>query len=66
MAPKINTSIYLDREQLKKLDIMNKKTRVPKAEYIREALEDLFKKYEKIIKEKKNSPSSKVLILKKS
>jgi predicted DNA-binding protein len=47
---KILRSIYIDIEQLEKLDSLSKQTRVPKATYIREALELVLEKYERQIK----------------
>ena len=47
---KILRSIYIDIEQLEKLDILSAKTRVPKATYIREALELVLEKYERQMK----------------
>ena len=47
---KILRSIYIDIEQLEKLDSLSVKTRVPKATYIREALELVLEKYERQIK----------------
>ncbi len=49
---KILRSIYIDIEQLERLDRLSAKTRVPKAAYIREALELVLKKYEKQLGEK--------------
>jgi len=33
-----------------KLSILSKRTRIPKAVFVREALKDLFKKYDSILK----------------
>jgi hypothetical protein len=43
---KILVSIYPEKKQLKRLDKLSAVTRVPKAEYIREGLDLLLKKYE--------------------
>ena len=47
---KILRSIYIDIEQLEKLDSLSAQTRVPKATYIREALELVLEKYERQMK----------------
>ena len=47
---KILRSIYIDIEQLEKLDSLSTQTRVPKATYIREALELVLEKYERKMK----------------
>jgi hypothetical protein len=40
------TSIYLPVETLEKLQQLAKRSRIPMASYLREAVEDLLKKYE--------------------
>ena len=40
------TSIYLPVETLERLQQLSKRTRIPMASYMREAVEDLLKKYE--------------------
>ena len=47
---KILRSIYIDIEQLERLDSLSAETRVPKATYIREALDLVLKKYERQMK----------------
>jgi len=47
---KILRSIYIDSEQLEKLDSLSTQTKVPKATYIREALELVLKKYARQMK----------------
>lgn len=50
---KILRSIYIEIEQLERLEKLAVKTRVPKATYIREALGLVLDKYEKqILKER--------------
>jgi predicted DNA-binding protein len=40
------TSIYLPVEMLERLQQLSKHSRIPMASYLREAVEDLLKKYE--------------------
>ena len=47
---KILRSIYIEIEQLEKLDSLSTQTKVPKATYIREALELVLEKYERQMK----------------
>ncbi len=49
---KVIVSIYPTVEQLKRLDKLSAKTKVPKAKYVREGVDLLLKKYEKQIEEK--------------
>ena len=42
-----NALLGLENEQYKKLKTLSNKTRVPMAAYLREALDDLLKKYKK-------------------
>ena len=44
---KVQTPVWLDPKQAKKLDQLTKKTRVPKQAYLREAVDDLLNKYKK-------------------
>jgi len=44
---KVLRSVYFDKEQLGKLDRLSAKTRVPKAVYIRDAIDLVLNKYEK-------------------
>jgi predicted DNA-binding protein len=44
---KVVVSIYPTVEQLKRLDKLSAKTKVPKAKYVREGIDRLLKKYEK-------------------
>ena len=53
---KILRSIYIDIEQLERLDSLSTKTRVPKATYIREALDLVLKKYERQMKGSQKKP----------
>jgi lipopolysaccharide biosynthesis glycosyltransferase len=43
------TGFFLYPETHEKLSILSKKTRISKAAFVREALEDLFSKYEQIL-----------------
>lgn len=43
------TGFFLYPETHKKLTILSKKTRISKAAFVREALQDLFKKYDSIL-----------------
>jgi hypothetical protein len=43
------TGFFLYPETHKKLTILSKKTRISKAAFVREALDDLFKKYDRIL-----------------
>lgn len=47
------TSLYLPTETLERLQQLSKRTRVPMAAYLREAVDDLLKKHEE--PKKKNS-----------
>ena len=46
MADKALRTVYLEIAQIKQLKKLSKKTRVPQAEYMREALDLLLKKYQ--------------------
>jgi len=50
---KILRSIHIDIEQLEKLDNLSTQTKVPKATYIRVALELVLEKYEQQMKDSK-------------
>ena len=56
------TGFFLYPETHEKLAILSEKTRISKASFVREALDDLFKKYEDIL----NDISGKNIILKNS
>lgn len=43
---KVRFTTYVEEETLDKLKKLSKETRVPQAQYMQEALEDLLKKYE--------------------
>jgi predicted DNA-binding protein len=47
---KVLITIYMDKEQLARLNILSAITRVPKAAYIREGIDIVLKKYEKQLK----------------
>lgn len=46
----VQTIAYLTPQQKAALDRLSKATRVPRAEYLREAVDDLLKKYAKTLK----------------
>ena len=56
------TGFFLYPETHQKLTILSEKTRIPKAAFVREALNDLFKKYEAIL----NNIDGESIILKNS
>ena len=56
------TGFFLYPEIHQKLTILSEKTRIPKAAFVREALNDLFKKYEAIL----NNIDGENIILKNS
>ncbi len=45
-------TVFFEKKQLDKLDRLSAKTRVPKAAYIREAVDIVLNKYEKLLKRK--------------
>ena len=45
---KVRFTTYLKKETLDELKKLSKDTRVPQAQYIQEAIEDLLEKYESI------------------
>jgi predicted DNA-binding protein len=47
---KIRFTTYVTKDVCEKLKILSKETRVPQAQYIQEAIEDLLKKYNRPIK----------------
>lgn len=47
MGKKISTTVYLTEEQIRKLKNLHEATKVPIAEYIREGVDVILKKYEK-------------------
>ena len=56
------TGFFLYPETHKKLTILSEKTRISKAAFVREALDDLFNKYERIL----NDIDGESIILKNS
>ena len=50
MAKKL-TTLYLDLELIERLNKLSAETRVPRAVYIRDAIDLVLKKYEKAIQE---------------
>ena len=44
---KISTTVYITEEQNEKLKALNKKTKVPIAEYIRQGIDMCLEKYKK-------------------
>jgi hypothetical protein len=47
---RIRTNVYLDAEQKAALERLTEATRVPWAEYVREGVDLVLKKYRKLIK----------------
>jgi len=47
---KIRISVMIEEDQKQTLDKLSKVTRVNQAVFVREALNDLFKKYAKVLK----------------
>jgi hypothetical protein len=56
------TGFFLYPDTHEKLTILSKKTRISKASFVREALEDLFRKYDTIL----NNIDGETIILKNS
>ena len=56
------TGFFLYPDTHEKLTILSKKTRISKASFVREALEDLFRKYDDIL----NNINEETIILKNS
>jgi predicted DNA-binding protein len=56
------TGFFLYPDTHEKLSILSKKTRISKASFVREALEDLFRKYDDIL----NNINEDTIILKHS
>ena len=50
MADKVLRTIYVELDQIKKLKKLSEKTKVPQAEYIREGLDLVLRKYQKQLK----------------
>jgi predicted DNA-binding protein len=46
---KISTTIYITPEQNEMLKLLNQKTKVPVAEYIRQGIDLVLKKYENVL-----------------
>ena len=51
MDAKVLRTVYLDADKVKKIKKLSEKTRVPQAEYIREGLELLLRKYQRKVKQ---------------
>jgi hypothetical protein len=47
MSEKVLRTIYIDLAQVKKIKKLSEKTKVPQAEYFREAMDLVLKKYQK-------------------
>ena len=47
MSEKVLRTIYIDLDQVKKIKKLSQKTKVPQAEYFREAMDLVLKKYQK-------------------
>jgi hypothetical protein len=50
MATKLKMTFFIEADQKETLEKLSKITRVNQAVFIREALDDLFKKYAKVLK----------------
>ena len=50
MADRVLRTIYVDLEQIEKIKKLSKKTKVPQAKYIREAVDLLLRKYKNKLK----------------
>jgi len=48
-SKKVMTTIYLNPDQKERLDRLSAKTRVPVSEFIRKGVEEVLKRYNKII-----------------
>ena len=46
---KISTTVYITQEQNEKLKLLNKKTKVPVAEYIREGIDLVLEKHKELL-----------------
>lgn len=46
---KVRFTTYVEKETLEKLKQLSKKTRVPQAQYMQEAIKDLLKKYQQTL-----------------
>ena len=46
---KISTTVYITQEQNEKLKLLNQKTKVPVAEYIREGIDLVLEKHKDIL-----------------
>jgi hypothetical protein len=46
---KISTTVYITQEQSEKLKLLNKKTKVPVAEYIREGIDLVLEKHKQLL-----------------
>ena len=47
MADKVLRTVYLELDQVKKMKRLSQKTKVPQAEYFREAMDLLLNKYKR-------------------
>ena len=59
MAKKITTTVYITEEQQDKLKELNERSKVPIAEFIREGINLVLKKYEKQISSQMQLPFEK-------
>jgi predicted DNA-binding protein len=46
---KISTTVYITQEQSERLKLLNKKTKVPVAEYIREGIDLVLEKHKNLL-----------------
>lgn len=46
---KISTTVYITQDQSEKLKLLNKKTKVPVAEYIREGIDLVLEKHKNLL-----------------
>jgi predicted DNA-binding protein len=51
---KVKVALYVGANQKRRLDELSAATRVPWSEYVREAVDDLLKKYGKQLKDRKS------------
>ena len=55
----IKTSVYIEESKLEQLHKLSEHTRIKKAEYFREAIEDLLTKYRTVLQEISKKDTSK-------
>lgn len=52
MTNKVLRSLYIDVDVVKKIKELSKRTMVPQAVYVREGVDMMLKKYDKVLKDK--------------